>query len=381
MTSRKLGIAIAAAAALAATTALADSIRIGFNTPQTGFAAADGKSVLTGARIAVDAVNAAGGVSGREVELIVYDDQAKPKFAVPIATKLIQQDEVVMSISGSYSAPTRASAGVYQEAKVPYISAFAVHPDITRAGDYVFRTGILGSVQGKAAAKLIGEGLGKKRVVITIMNNDYGKSLAAGFKSVAADFGIEVINEYQYSLRDRQFGPIVSSVKGDDPDAIFDTGYWFVAAPFVSQLRAGGVGAVVVAQEGYDGVKFIEIAKEAAEGVIIITALDRDSQEPEVLAFMKEFAERAGYGADMVGASGHAAVMVAVAALEAAGTDDRAAVRDALASIEVDAITGTLSFNSLGEVQKSLKVQEVRDGRWRYHSEITDAELLTPPEE
>ena len=381
MTSRNSLIAVAAAALLTASTALADGIRIGFNTPQTGFAAADGKSVLTGAQIAVDAVNAAGGVNGSEVELIVYDDQAKPKFAVPIATKLIQQDEVVMSISGSYSAPTRASAGVYQEAKVPYISAYAVHPDITRAGDYVFRTGILGSVLGKAAAKLVGDTLGKKRIVITIMNNDYGKALAEGFKSVAADYGIEVVNEYQYSLRDRQFGPLVSSIKGDDPEAIFDTGYWFVAAPFVSQLRAGGVESVVVAQEGYDGVKFIEIAKEAAEGVIIVTALDRDSQEPAVLHFMKEFAERAGYGADMVGASGHAAVMVAVAALKKAGTTDRAAVRDALASIEVDAITGTLSFNPLGEVQKSLKVQEVRDGRWRYHSEITDAALLTPPTE
>ncbi|MDE0253719.1 MAG: ABC transporter substrate-binding protein [Rhodospirillaceae bacterium] len=380
MTSWKFSIAAVAAVALAASAASADSIKIGFNTPQTGFAAADGKSVLTGAQIAIDTVNAAGGVNGKKLELIVYDDQAKPKFAVPIATKLIQQDKVAMSISGSYSAPTRASAGVYQNAKVPYISAFAVHPDITRAGNYIFRTGILGSVLGRAAAKLVGDKLGKKRVVITIMKNDYGKALAAGFKSVMANYGIKVVNEYQYSLRDRQFGPIVSSIKGDNPDAIFDTGYWFVAAPFVSQLRAGGVTAVVVAQEGYDGVKFIEIAKKAAEGVIIVTALDRDSKEPAVVDFMTEFKKRAGYGADMVGASGHAAVMVAAAALKKAGSTDRAAIRDALASIKVDAITGTLSFNKLGEVQKSLKVQEVRGGGWHYHSEITDAKLLTPPE-
>ncbi len=379
MTSWKFSIAAAAAVAMTASAASAETIKIGFNTPQTGFAAADGKSVLTGAQIAVDTVNAAGGVNGNKVRLIVYDDQAKPKFAVPIATKLIQQDKVVMSISGSYSAPTRASAGVYQSAKVPYISAFAVHPDVTRAGDYVFRTGILASVQGKAAAKLVGETLGKRRAVLTIMKNDYGKALAAGFKSVAARYGIEVVKEYQYSLRDRQFGPIVSSIKGDNPDVIFDTGYWFVSAPFVSQLRAGGVKAVVVAQEGYDGVKFIEIAKEAAEGVIIVTALDRDSKDPAVRKFMEAFKARAGYGADMVGASGHAAVTVAVAALKKASKVDRAAVRDALAAIKVNAITGTLSFNALGEVQKSIKVQVVRDGRWRYHSEITDAKLLTPP--
>ena len=135
MTSWKLSIAAAAAVALAASAASAETIKIGFNTPQTGFAAADGKSVLTGAQIAIDTVNAAGGVNGKKLELIVYDDQAKPKFAVPIATKLIQQDKVAMGISGSYSAPTRASAGVYQNAKVPYITAYAVHPDITRAGN------------------------------------------------------------------------------------------------------------------------------------------------------------------------------------------------------------------------------------------------------
>ena len=379
MRYRKLGI-VAAAIAAAATAASAETIKIGFNTPQTGFAAADGKSVTVGAQIALDAVNAAGGIDGKKIELVVYDDQAKPKFAVPIATKLIQQDKVVMSISGSYSAPTRASAGVYQEAKVPYVSAFAVHPDITRAGNYVFRTGILASVQGKAAAKLVGEKLGKKKVVLTILKNDYGKALAAGFRSVAGQYGIEIVKEYEYSMRDRQFGSIVSSVKGDNPDAIFDTGYWFVSAPLVSQLRAGGVKAVVVGQEGYDGVKFIEIAKGAAEGVIIVTALDRDSKDPAVRKFMEEFKSRAGYGADMVGASGHAAVTVAAAALKKAGKMDRAAIRDALAGIKVDAITGTLSFNALGEVKKSLKVQVVKDGRWRYHSEITDAKLLTPPD-
>ncbi len=285
-----------------------------------------------------------------------------------------------MSISGSYSAPTRASAGVYQGAKVPYISAFAVHPDITRAGNYVFRTDILGSIQGKAAAKLIGDTLGKKRVVITIMKNDYGKSLARGFKSVAAKYGITVVQGISVFPARPPVRPIVSSIKADNPEVIFDTGYWFVAAPFVSQLRAGGVTAVVVGQEGYDGVKFIEIAKKAAEGVIIVTALDRDTKDPAVLKFMKEFKARVGYGADMVGASGHAAVMVAVAALKKAGKiDDRASVRNALTSIQVQAITGNLSFNALGEVQKSLKVQIVKGGRWRYHSEIKDKMLLTPP--
>ena len=127
----------------------ADSVKIGFNVPLTGFAAADGKSALNGAKLAVEQTNQAGGIKGKMIELVVYDDQASPKQAVPIANKLIGKDKVVAAISGSYSGSTRAAAGVFQESGIPYISAYAVHPDITRAGDYVFRTSFMGEVQGR----------------------------------------------------------------------------------------------------------------------------------------------------------------------------------------------------------------------------------------
>ena len=170
---------------LAAGIAHADTIKLGFNVPLTGFAAADGSSALNGARLAVDQINASGGVNGDQIELVVYDDQASPKEAVPIAQKPIEKDGVVLGVSGSYSGSTRAAAGIFQEAGIPYISAYAVHPDITRAGDNVFRTSFVGEGQGRAGAKLIGEMLDKKRVVMITLKNDFGKSLAAGFKEAA----------------------------------------------------------------------------------------------------------------------------------------------------------------------------------------------------
>ena len=130
---RKLGIGAAAAIAAASSFA-ADEIKIGFNAPLTGFAAADGNSARTGAELAVEQINAGGGVNGRMLTLVVYDDQASPKEAVPIATKLIEKDEVSIGISGSYSGATRAAAGIFQSAGVPYISAYAVHP-----GDHAHR--------------------------------------------------------------------------------------------------------------------------------------------------------------------------------------------------------------------------------------------------
>ncbi len=354
-------------------------VKIGFNVPLTGFAAADGKSALNGAELAVAQANDAGGINGTKIKLVVYDDQASPKESVPIAQKLIQKDKVVIGISGSYSGSTRAAAGVFQENKTPYISAYAVHPGITKAGDFVFRTSFVGEVQGRAGAKLIGESLGKKKVSLIVLKNDFGKSLARGFKEASSKFGINIASEYEYSIKDRQFGPIVSKVKSDKPDAIYATGYFFTAGPLVSQLRAAGVNVPIIGQEGYDSQVFIKIAKKAAEGVIITTSLDRDSKSKVTQDFIKAFEERAKHKVDMVGASAHTAVSVAVAALRKAGIEDKAAIRKAISETSLEASTGKIAFNALGEVKKDVQIQVVKDGNWRHHSIISDPKLLAPP--
>ncbi len=361
-------------------TSWADTVKIGFNVPLTGFAAADGESALNGAKLAVKQANSAGGINGKEVELVVYDDQASPKEAIPIANRLIEKDGVKVAVSGSYSGPTRAAAGTFQAAGIPYISAYAIHPDITRAGNYVFRTSFMGEVQGRAGALLVGQTMQHRRVVVITLKNDFGKSLAAGFKAEAANFGIKIVNEYEYSIRDRQFGPIVAKVRADKPDAIYASGYFFTAGPLVSQLRSGGVTAPVIGQEGYDGEQFIKIAGSSAEGVIITTSLDRDSNSPEARSFISEYEKFSGNKVDMVSASTHTAIKVVVAALRKAGTNNPDAIRRAITQTQLTAATGQISFNKLGEVRKNVEVQIVRDGDWHYHSTIRDQTLLAPPE-
>jgi len=360
--------------------AYAETVKVGFNVPLTGFAAADGESALNGAKLAVKQANSSGGIDGKQIELVVYDDQASPKEAVPIANRLIEKDGVKVAVSGSYSGSTRAAAGVFQSAGIPYISAYAIHPDITRAGNYVFRTSFMGEVQGGAGALLIGQTMQLKRVVIITLKNDFGKSLAAGFKAEAANFGIEIINEYDYSIKDRQFGPIVAKVRADKPDAIYASGYFFTAGPLVNQLRSGGVTVPVIGQEGYDGEQFIKIAGAASEGVIITTSLDRDSNSPETRSFITEYEKLTGNKVDMVAASGHTALKVVIAALRRAGTSNPKAIRNAIAQTQLTAATGHISFNTLGEVRKNVQVQIVRNGGWHYHSEIRDQTLLAPPE-
>lgn len=369
------------ASVFAAAATAAETIKIGVNVPLTGFAASDGTSALNGAKLAVEQVNSSGGIDGRMLELVVYDDQASPKQSVPIATKLIEKDNVTVGVSCSYSGATRAAAGVFQAAGVPYLSAYAIHPDITRAGDYVFRTSFVGEVQGRAGAKLVGELLKKKRAVLITLNNDFGKSLVAGFREKAEDYGIAIVNEYPYSIKDRQFGPIVAKVKADKPDVIYATGYFFTAGPLVTQLRAAGVEATIIGQEGFDTQTFIEIAGPASEGVVITTSLDRDSDVQETRDFITQYEKMFNHKTDMVAASGHTAVKVAAAAIKSAGSTDRNGVRDAIAKTSLAASTGTITFNGLGEIIKDVQVQVVKDGQFRHYAVISDPELLAPPTE
>lgn len=367
--------------ALMAGSALAENIKIGFNAPLTGFAASDGESAKNGAELAVEQINAAGGINGDMLELVVYDDQAAPDKAVPIAQKLIEQDGVVAAVSGSYSGSTKAAATIFQEAKVPYISAFAIHPDITRAGDYVFRTSFVGEVQGRAGAKLIGEMLGKKRAAVVKIQNDFGQSLTAGFKEKAADFGIEIVGEYEYSIKDRQFGPLISKIKSDNPDVIYATGYFFTAGPFVKQLRDAGIETQVIGQEGYDSQSYISIAGPASEGTIITTSLDRDSEAQATKDFISAYEAKYAHKVDMVAASANTAVTVLAEALKKAGSKDKTALRDAIAATDLTVSTGKITFNKLGEVNKAVQVQVVKGGNWHHYAVIDDSVLLAAPTE
>ena len=133
--------------------------------------------------MAMEKINSSGGVLGQKIELVMYDDQAKTEEAVFTANKLIGQDGVKFAVSGSYSASGRAAAPIFQKAGVPFISAYGVHPDITRSGNYVFRGVHLGPPQGRAAAKFLSDNLGLKRVSIVTMDNVYGQATFEGFKN------------------------------------------------------------------------------------------------------------------------------------------------------------------------------------------------------
>jgi branched-chain amino acid transport system substrate-binding protein len=379
---RLLGVLVTIAP-LAFASPAAAQVKIGFQAPLTGPAATDGVSAKIAAQMAIGHINSGGGVLGQKIELVIYDDQAKTDEAVFTANKLIGQDGVKFAVSGSYSASGRAAAPIFQKAGVPFISAYGVHPDITRAGNYVFRGVHLGPPQGRAGAKFISDNLGLKRVSIIAMDNDYGEATLEGFKSVIDKFGLKVLGEYPYALKDRQFGSIVASVKRDNPEVIYITGYFFTSGPLVTQLRSAGIRAPIVGSQAFDAEKLLEIAGPAAEGVYVVGGLNRDRDLPELKEYLADFQKRAGYAGENVGATVYSAVRLMADSIMRAGTLDPAKVRDALAATHnFPHLAGELvSFNPLREINMPMNINVVKDGKFRHYAWIDDLKLLAPPTE
>jgi len=357
-------------------------IKIGFQVPLTGPAATDGKSAQIACEMAIEDINAAGGVLGQKLQLVTYDDQAKSDQAIFTANKLIGEDGVKLVVNGSYSASGRAAAPVFQKAGVVMIAAYGVHPDITRAGDYMFRLVHLGPPQGAATALYIGETLGLKKISTITMDNDYGQATMDGFLEAAPKYGIEVLNKYSYSLKDRQFGSIVASVKRDNPDGVYATGYFFTGGPLVAQLRAAGITVPIVGSQAFDSEKFIEIAGPAAEGTYIIDSFDRDRKDEALQKFFTGFKERAGYAPEGVAAITYSAVKLMADGIKRANSAEPDKVRDALAATkDFPLLEGSMNgFNSLHEMIMPIHVNEIKDGKFKPAGEVGDLNAFAPPE-
>ena len=274
----------------------ADTIKIGLLAPLTGAAAADGLSVQNSVKLAVERVNAEGGLLGKKVELVTYDDRGDAKEAVALARKLIEQDKVVAAVGGSYSQPSRAVAPIFQEEKIPFVAAYAVHPDITKAGNYCFRNGFLGSVEGKSAGFVAVKMLKAKRIALLTSDNDFGKTLAEGFKYYMDKYakgGAKIVSQQVYPMAEKDYKAYLTKIKQENPDLILASGYYFQTGPIVKQAREMGIKAHILGEEGADSPKFVEIAGvQAAEGFVIVTNLNRDDKRPEVKKFLSTYESR-----------------------------------------------------------------------------------------
>ena len=363
-----------------------DTIKIGFFAPITGPAAADGASAKNAVELGLKEVNDAGGIKGKKVDLLVYDDRLKAEEAVAIANKLIEKDKVIGVVSGSYSGPTRVVAPIFQKAGIPMVAGYAVHPDVTwdpkqkKPNDFIFRNGFLAEIEGAAAAEFTVKNLKAKKVSLIFMDNDFGRSISAGFAERAEKLGATILSKQMYKFPgEKDFRPFLTRIKEGNPDAIFAAGYYNEAASIVRQAKELGITSQIVGEEGFDSPKFLEIAGPAAEGVIIATNLDRDDSRPLVQDFLKNYKKAYGEDADMVGASSYDAFMILVNAVQRAGTDPKAIQKALLETKDYNGLTGKISRFVQGEVVKPVQIQVVKGGKFHRLAVVDNPEVITPP--
>jgi branched-chain amino acid transport system substrate-binding protein len=358
----------------------ADTVKIGVMVPLTGPAAADGQSAQHSVEMAVEKVNGAGGINGKKVEALFYDDQFDPKQAVTVARRMIEADKVVAGVSGSYSGPTRAAAQVFEENKIPFSVGYALHPDVTKDKKYVFRLTVLGPVQGRAAGFTAGKLMNVKTVSMLVMDNDFGVSLAQGFKEYADKLGVKIVSEDKFKMGEKEYSPVLTKIKGLNPDAVFTTAYPLDGALMIKQAGDLGLHIKMIGTEGLDSTKgFLDVAGKQAEGLVITTNLDRDSKVPEVQEYLKGYEKKYGFAPDMTGASTYDAFMAVVDAIKKGG-DKPDKIVEAFRTLRGwQGVTGKIEeFTAGGEVIKDVVLQVVKDGKFRYYGVISDRALLTP---
>ncbi|MEO7125792.1 MAG: ABC transporter substrate-binding protein [Nakamurella sp.] len=354
------------------------TIKIGFFSPQSGSEASDGKSALDAAQLAVKDINAAGGLDGKKIQLVQYDDGSDPKQAVSIATKLTTQDNVAAVVSGSYSDQTLAAASIFQRAGVPMLAAYAVNPGIPGTGDEIFQIATSGPVEGKAGAQALIKDLGAKKIAIISIDNDFGTALVQGFTEQAAKLGATIVSTNKNQFGEKDFGPVIDKAVAAGADGFYMVEYAAEGQQFLTAFRQRNLTQKIVGTEGIDSTQqFIEPNGKLADGMVFTTVLNRDSTDPTTQAFIKDFTSAYGHAPDMVGATTYDSFKVLQAASKNGTTADnlKAGITD-LANFQ--GVTGTVEKFVNRISVHPVELQVFKDGAVHHYGTVDDPDIINP---
>ncbi|MBR3136017.1 MAG: ABC transporter substrate-binding protein [Clostridia bacterium] len=359
-----------------------DTIKIGFFAPVTApSAAADGESALNSAKLAVKLVNENGGINGTPVELVDLDDGLDTTAAANIAEKFAGDNSIAAVVSGSYSGPTKVAAPIFQEAGKLMVSAYAVHPDVTGAGDLIFSQSFPGAVQATGAAVVAAEQLKATKIAIIYVDLDFGTTQVNAFKAkLEKDYpNVQVVYEQGVSIKDSDMTSLVTAAGASGADLIYSVNYYEQAAEVLRQVGMQGLNIPVLGTEGADSWMLLEIAQEYANGLYITTNMNRDDQNEQTQAYIKNYREEFNKEPDMVGASVYDAFQVLFEAMKNVGTDTQA-MKEFIANMKnFDTVTGTLLYyNAEGSAVKPIQVQLVTNGEYHYFGVVDDAQIIDP---
>ena len=370
------GLLSGAAALLAAPGAGAqEPIRIGAFLSVTGPAAFLGDPELKTLELYVDRLNAEGGVLGRKLQLVAYDDAGDAEKARTFAKRLLEQDKVDLIVGGSTTGTTMAVVPMVEQAGVPFVSLAGAVVIVEPAKKWVFKTP---HTDRMACEKIFVDLQARKIAKVALISGSGGfdKSMRAECLKVAPKYGIEFVADETYGATDTDMTAQLTKIKGSGAQAVLNAGFGQGPAIVTRNYRQVGLTLPLYQSHGVASKEYIKLSGPAADGVRLPAAAllvaeqlpAEDAQKPVVVGYSKAFADK--YKADVSTFGGHAydGLMLAVNAIKAAGSTDKAKVRDALEATKGYVGTGGVvnmsASDHMGLDLSAFRMLEVRNGEW-----------------
>lgn len=346
-----------------------DTIKVGEFASLTGSEASFGQASHKGTELAIDEINAAGGVLGKKIDLIYDDNQSVQGQSATIVRKLITRDNVIAILGEVASGRSLEAAPICQQFKIPQISPSSTNPKVTEMGDYIFRVCFIDPFQGTVMAKFAKDTLKAKRVaVLSDAASAYSDGLQKYFKEKFTADGGEIVADQKYSSGDKDFKAQLTTIKAANPDAIFVPGYYTEAGLIVLQARQLGITNSLFGGDGWEGPPLIQIAGDALKGCYFSTHYSSEDKSPQVQEFVKKFqAKYNGETPDAMAALGYDSAMVLADAIKRAGTTEGAKLRDAIAATkDFPGVTGKTTLDEHRNATKSAVIITIKDGKFQY---------------
>jgi branched-chain amino acid transport system substrate-binding protein len=350
-----------------------DTIKVGEFASLTGKEATFGQMSHHGTELAIQEVNAAGGVLGRKLELIYEDDQSKAGEPATVVKKLISRDRVLAVLGEVASSRSMEAAPICQQNKVPMISPSSTNVRLTEMGDYIFRVCFTDEFQGKLLSNFAKRTLKAAKVAImTDVKSDYSVGLSRDFKTPFTAAGGTIVAEQTYNGGDKDFKGQLTAIKAAGPDAIIVTGYYTDVGLIVKQARQLGITLPLFGGDGWESSKLIEIGGSDVEGTYFSTHFSPEAKSPAIEKFVAAFREKYGEAPDAMAALGYDSAMVLVDAIKRAGTTEGPKLRDAIAATrDHEGITGKITLDEKRNAAKSAVILTVKDGKFKYLETVT----------
>ena len=350
-----------------------DSITIGTVTTNSGTAAAYGEAEVKGFELAVSEINAKGGINGKKVKLESMDDKGDATEASNAYNKLAGDNNVLAVAGPTISATTAAVAPLADQSKLVTIAPAATSDSI-ETGNYLFRTCFKDSYQGEVAARFAAENLKVKKVAVLYGTGDpYSSGVGEAFAKAAEKLGLEVVNkESSSSADDTEYSAQLQKIQASGAELLYAPYYYSVAGPYIiPQARSVGFEGYVMGPDGYDGLKLTGDKSQYNKTYYTTHYSADDNTNTKVQDFIKSYKSKNNAEPNTFAALGYDTIYMIKQAIEKAGENaTREDVRNAVAGMNFDGVTGKFTMDKSGSPTKSVIVLEMKDGKPVYNTTV-----------